>query len=310
LENIKTSQWYKRNVATILVLAALLLSFGSSCLAADYVALKIYPEHAGVFIADGEQQYVAFGVKSDGSRVNITSQVAWGSSDASTVTIDENGLATVVGAVTSGQVEITCSYPKRGNSLASVNRLLLGPMSPPVAQYTVGVTASGLAVANSVILQNNADDDLIVDANNSFTFATSLVDGAGYDVTVLNDPTVPNQTCVVTGGSATDNTGTISGANVDLTVTCTTVPYTVGGNVSGLVPAGDSVFLLINGLEEIEVTIDGPFTFPTSLDDGTIYTVTISEDPVDADCVFTGGTETGTILGANVDDVTVVCTAI
>lgn len=78
--------------------------------------------------------------------------------------------------------------------------------------YTVGGTVSGLN--GSLTLQNNGGDDLILNADGGFTFATALADGAAYNVTVLDEPF--DQDCVVTNGS-----GTISGANVtDVTVTC------------------------------------------------------------------------------------------
>jgi hypothetical protein len=66
------------------------------------------------------------------------------------------------------------------------------------------------------VLQNNAGDDLAIGADGSFTFATELVDGSGYEVTVLTQPTSPSQTCSITNGS-----GTLAGADIgNVTVTC------------------------------------------------------------------------------------------
>ncbi|WP_218944371.1 hypothetical protein, partial [Marinicella rhabdoformis] len=65
-------------------------------------------------------------------------------------------------------------------------------------QYTVGVNVSGLAGGNTVVIQNNGGDDLNVNANGVSTFATALDDGSAYNVSVLTQPTSPNQTCVVT----------------------------------------------------------------------------------------------------------------
>ncbi|HEB60950.1 MAG TPA: hypothetical protein ENJ06_03900, partial [Phycisphaeraceae bacterium] len=91
--------------------------------------------------------------------------------------------------------------------------------------YTVGGTLSGLASGNTVVLQNNGGDDLSLSANGSFTFGTALADGSSYSVTVLTQPTSPNQVCAVSNGS-----GTVSGANVtDVSVVCTTVGYHIGG---------------------------------------------------------------------------------
>jgi photosystem II stability/assembly factor-like uncharacterized protein len=78
--------------------------------------------------------------------------------------------------------------------------------------YTVGGTLTGLT--GTVVLQNNGQDDLSLTQDGSFTFETSLFDGAGYSVTVKTHPS--NQTCTIT-----DATGLIAGANVtNISVAC------------------------------------------------------------------------------------------
>ncbi|NVM92819.1 hypothetical protein FHT32_006512 [Variovorax sp. SG517] len=65
------------------------------------------------------------------------------------------------------------------------------------------------------MLQNNAGDDLAVGADGSFSFATSLDDGANYGVTVKTQPTAL-QVCV-----AKQAFGTVAGAAVSsVTVNC------------------------------------------------------------------------------------------
>ena len=59
--------------------------------------------------------------------------------------------------------------------------------------FTVGGTISGLN--GSVVLENNAGDDLTLNANGTFAFATPLISESAYAVTVLTQPSVPNQTC-------------------------------------------------------------------------------------------------------------------
>ncbi len=78
--------------------------------------------------------------------------------------------------------------------------------------YSIGGTASGLI--GTVVLQNNAGDNLSVTANSTFTFATKIAYGAAYAVTVLTNPT--NQTCTASSGS-----GTVGAANVtNVSVAC------------------------------------------------------------------------------------------
>ena len=168
--------------------------------------------------------------------------------------------------------------------------------------YTVGGTISGLAAGNSVVLQNNGGDYLTVNANGGFIFATSLVDGDAYNVTVLTQPTSPNQMCSIANG-----TGTISGGNVtNIAVDCVTNTYTVGGTVSGLA-AGNSVGIQNVGSSSMLVSANGSFTLPTAVSDGSSYNVTISIQPSSPNqtCTVTNGN--GTVSGANVSNIAVDC---
>jgi|GEM_PF-6822797 len=164
--------------------------------------------------------------------------------------------------------------------------------------YTVGGTVSGLDTGESVVLQNNAADDLTVSADGAFTFATAIADGAAYAVTVLTAP--DGKTCTVGSG-----TGTIAGANVtDVSVVCSADAYTVGGTVAGL-GAGKSVVLQNNGGDDLTVSADGAFTFATAVADGGEYAVTVATQPAGQTCAVASGT--GTVAGADVTDVSVAC---
>ena len=116
MKNIQTFQRAKNVVRGFI--AAAVLSLVATSAAANYEALRIYPEHVGIFVEDGKQQFIAIGITSNGVGENITDKVEWISSDPNLVTIDENGMATVLS--TSGQVRITCSYPKTGSGKAIV----------------------------------------------------------------------------------------------------------------------------------------------------------------------------------------------
>jgi len=89
------------------------------------------------------------------------------------------------------------------------------PAPPPgTSKFTVGGTVTGLA-GSGLVLQNNEGDDLAVGADGSFSFATSLDDGADYGVTVKTQPTAL-QVCV-----AKQAFGTVAGAAVSsVTVNC------------------------------------------------------------------------------------------
>jgi len=139
-----------------------------------------------------------------------------------------------------------------------------------------------------------------------YTFDTALADGTHYVVAVYTQPTAPNQTCVF---DSANDTGDISGdAVTDVDLTCTTNQYTVGGTVDHL--TGTGLTLQINGGGDLPVSGSGdgvPFTFAAPLDDETAYTVSVSVDPTGQTCSFGEGSQSGTISGANVDSVHLVC---
>ena len=82
------------------------------------------------------------------------------------------------------------------------------------ATYSIGGTVSGLD--GTLVLQNNAGDDLTITADGSFTFATFLVGGTSYEVTVLSQSS--GEVCTVSTGS-----GEIAAAEVaDVEVSCVT----------------------------------------------------------------------------------------
>lgn len=90
------------------------------------------------------------------------------------------------------------------------------PPPPPPVTYTVGGTVSGLI--GTVVLQNNAANNLSISANGAFTFSTAAAGGAAYAATVLTQPA--GQTCTASSAS-----GTIAASNVtNISVTCVTNP--------------------------------------------------------------------------------------
>jgi len=54
---------------------------------------------------------------------------------------------------------------------------------PPPATYTVGGTVTGLS-GSGLVLQNGGGADLPISASGTFTFATRMLSGTSYSVTV------------------------------------------------------------------------------------------------------------------------------
>ena len=77
--------------------------------------------------------------------------------------------------------------------------------------FTIGGTLTALE-GTGLILQNNGVDSLNIEPgaqDNSFVFPSALTDGSTYNVTVLAQPSVPDQTCEISNGS-----GIVNGTNV------------------------------------------------------------------------------------------------
>jgi len=71
--------------------------------------------------------------------------------------------------------------------------------------YKISGTVVNLATGNSggLVLQDNGADNLTVPANGSFSFATTILKGGAYSVTVFTQPSAPAQQCSVENGAGT-----------------------------------------------------------------------------------------------------------
>lgn len=81
--------------------------------------------------------------------------------------------------------------------------------------------------------------------------------------------------------------------------------FPVGGSVAGLVK-GASVSLANGRGDGVDVSANGIFAFGTALPVGATYSVTVVEQPAGENCSVSRGN--GTVMGAGVVDVAVVCT--
>ncbi len=158
--------------------------------------------------------------------------------------------------------------------------------------HTISAKVTGLSGTNSVVLQDNSADDLTVTANGTFTFANRVAFGSLYTVTVSSAPT--GQNCSVANGTGTMGTADV----VDITVSCATNKYAVGGAVSQL---NGSMVLQSNASDNLVVSVNGPFTFPTTVDFGSSYNVTVLTQPTNQRCLVanSSGSVTGNVSNVN-----------
>jgi sugar lactone lactonase YvrE len=113
--------------------------------------------------------------------------------------------------------------------------IMPGAQQPPVVlSYTIGGAVNGLE--GSLVLQNNAGDDLTLKADGTFSFAISVAKDGAYDVKVRTQPLW--QFCTVAKGS-----GTVTANVADIAVTCSAA----AAQVTTLAGSGTSVSVDGNG---------------------------------------------------------------
>jgi N-acetylneuraminic acid mutarotase len=81
--------------------------------------------------------------------------------------------------------------------------------------------------------------------------------------------------------------------------------FSVGGSVTGLVH-GASIELANSDGDSATVSMNGVFDFAVALPNGSTYSITVFQQPAGESCVVGNGS--GTVMGANIANVSVVCT--
>ena len=79
--------------------------------------------------------------------------------------------------------------------------------------------------------------------------------------------------------------------------------HAIGGSVTGLAVTG--LVLQNNGGDDLSISGNGKFTFATSIQEGSNYSVSVKTQPTGQTC--SAGKNTGTVAGADVTDVSIVC---
>jgi hypothetical protein len=231
------------------------------------------------------------GVAADDFSVSIqpSSPVAAGTETQFTVsfTPGESG-----GEVRTAQVSIV-------NNDADENPYNFGVRGEAAMGNTVGGTINGL-IGTGLVLRNSTLEDKLFNSGGPFTFDVQLWNFQSYDVSVLTQPTGPDQNCSVENGQ-----GMVIGANVDNVIVNCDAKYSVGGTVTGLV--GSGIELLNNCGDDLGVGDNGDFQFPMFLDNGAPYSVTIKTQPSESGLVCGVSNGEGIISGASVTNVQITC---
>ncbi len=223
-----------------------------------------------------------------------------------------------------------------GNTRAFVNELT---RKVPLAQlhvpqtsqpvYRIGGEVTGLHAP--VIVRNNTADALRVQPGDTanFWFSKMMTSGEQYDITVSSQEG-SRQYCYV----SSNGRGIVTSYDVsDIRVMCSLNPlsdpflvrsggggggggdsgpvsratYTVGGVVSNL---SGTLILQNNHGDDLELNGSGSFTFPTSLENGSSYSVTVRSHPSSPTQVCDVSDGSGSIHGASVSSISITCRTI
>jgi hypothetical protein len=193
--------------------------------------------------------------------------------------------------------DATCTVQHGTGAGVTANVSSIAVTCSPIT-FTLTGTLNGLVNSMQVTLKNNAADPLTLSADGKFTFSIPVAESGAYNITVGTQPA--GQTCSVINGQGTQVTANVA----NITVTCSTNTYSIGGSVSGL-GAGQQVTLEDNGGNALTVMADGSFTFTTHVTYGGAYTVTVGTPPTGLVCLVSNGG--GSSLAADVTNVGINC---
>jgi hypothetical protein len=211
-----------------------------------------------------------------------------------TLTAKNGSYAVTIGTQPVGQI-CTVSNGTGAGVIADIGnvQVLCSAITYPVSGAITGLTSE-----EQLTLNNNAADPLTVTGSGRFTFATPIVQGGSYAVTIGTQPV--DKTCTVSLGSGTGVSDKVS----DVAVVCSGRSYRIGGMIGGL-SAGEQVTLLNNGADPLIVSSNGSFLFPTPVAYNSSYVVTVATPPAGKVCDFANISGSG--VKANISDIAIDC---
>jgi 6-phosphogluconolactonase (cycloisomerase 2 family) len=169
------------------------------------------------------------------------------------------------------------------------------------SQFSIGGTISGLSGTGLVITDNGTDT--LSSPSSPFTFGTTIASGSPYSVAFTTQPTNPWQTCAFPGNASTAS-GTVTNANIALSISCTTNHYNLGGSVTGL--AGSGLVLHIGGGVSNVPVSGSPWS--VSVLSNTSYNVSVVTQPTSPTQNCVPSNTTGTVTNTAISNVNIVCT--
>jgi len=172
--------------------------------------------------------------------------------------------------------------------------------------YTISVKVSGLLGSGLTLSLNSGQATITVNSDGDYQFGPKLLTGENFNVTITNQPILPNQTCSINGGMGVVGFGNIA----TIIVNCDPLRYSIGGTISGL--DGVTGLVLTNSFDGSTLSVavaSGTFAFTQTYVSGSTYNVSVTTQPNHPvqNCVVTN--PSGTIASANITNIAISCTS-
>ena len=170
--------------------------------------------------------------------------------------------------------------------------------------------AASVTKGSAVALVVSSGPAMVVVPNvvgNSQAAATTAITAAGLTlgtVTMQSSSTVASGNVISENPAAGTSVASASAVNIAVSTGAVTSSPSVGGVVIGLT-SGASVYV-VNGVDNVPLSANGPFTFPTTVASGATYSVSVGTQPTNQTCAVQNAS--GTAGSANITNVVVYCT--
>jgi len=169
-------------------------------------------------------------------------------------------------------------------------------------RHSVGVTVTGLE--GELVIRNNGRDLLTLTENGNFIFAERINNSEPAHIEILQMPRQPNQTCTISPAEFRVT------RDMNIPINCVTDEYSINGTVSGLV--GSGLVLQNTDSDPVDVLamdVNGAFKFTEPVADHQDYNIEVLVQPTKPSqtCALNSA-GSGTMAGADIEDVTVTCT--
>jgi len=143
-------------------------------------SIAVAPASPASLVVGSTLQFIATGTYSDGSTMDISSQVTWASNTIGTATISSTGLATGVAA---GTANITAILDGITNPPVSLAVVAPASTTTTIPTTTTTPTTTSAATLSSIAVAPASPASLAVGSTQAFTASGTYSDGSKADIT-------------------------------------------------------------------------------------------------------------------------------